>query len=112
MVRGGERRLADGWEYTFEYPARDEQPPLDPERVYLLAMTVSETVPGEPSHLHAVVPVHQPTGLWDRVLAAFDPGRWARALARWVVEGVHGALCGVVESASGAPVAECGGGRR
>ena len=29
-AQGGENRLSDGWEYTIEYPALDEQPPWTP----------------------------------------------------------------------------------
>lgn len=58
---------------------------------------------------HVVIPVHQPTGLWDRVIGAFDPARWAKAFARWIVEGVHGTLCGAVEEASGTNPSKCGG---
>ena len=65
---------------------------------------------GESGAYHAVIPVHQPGGLWDRVLGALDPSRWARAFARWVIEGVHGTLCGVVERASGSDADECSGG--
>ena len=39
-VRGGEKKRIDGWEYSFEYPAADEQPELDPDRAYLLVMLV------------------------------------------------------------------------
>ena len=47
---------------------------------------------------HALIPVHQPKGLWDRVLGALDPDRWAQGRRRtWVIQGVHGTLCGVVE---------------
>ena len=28
-----------------------------------------------------VIPVHQPGGLWDRVLGALEPSRWAKAFA-------------------------------
>ena len=109
-VRGGERRLREGWEHTFEYPVLDEQPALDPERAYLLVMLVREQGASEPHTFHAIVPVHQPTGLWDRVIGALDPGRWAKAIARWIVEGVHGTLCGVVERAVGVDADECRGG--
>ncbi len=110
-VVGGEKQRADGWEYSFEYPALDEQPALDPDRAYLLAMlAVAEG--GEREAFHAVVPVYEPTRIWDRVLAALKPGRWARAFAGWVIEGVHGTLCGVVERASGEDAANCRGGQR
>ena len=39
-----------------------------------------------------------------------QPGRWAKAFAGWVIEGVHGTLCGVVERASGEDADNCGGG--
>ena len=107
QVHGGERRLPDGnWEYTFDYPGLDGQPDLDPERVYVLFL-LAEWSPGELRIFHTVIPVYQPTGLWDRVIAAFDPSRWARAFARWIVEGVHGTLCGIVERATGADADDC-----
>ena len=107
-VRARAKRLSDGWEYSWEYPALKEQPDLDPETPYLLVILASGG--GESGAFHAVIPVHQPGGLWDRVLGALDPSRWARAFARWVIEGVHGTLCGVVERASGVDADECGGG--
>ena len=107
QVRGGEKRLSAGWEYSWEYPGYDDQPDLDRERPYVLFMMSSETTPGDPEHFHAVIPVYQPTSLWDRVIGAFDPGRWARAGARWIIEGVHGTLCGVIERATGVDAANC-----
>lgn len=109
QVRGGEKRLSDGWEYSFEYPSRSDHPALEPENVYVLFLMAAETSPGDPTQFHVVVPVHQPTGLWDRVIGAFDPARWAKAFARWIVEGVHGTLCGAVEEASGTNPSKCGG---
>ena len=47
---------------------------------------------GELHTFHAVIPVHQPGGLWNKILGALDPGRWAKAFARWTIEGVHGTL--------------------
>ena len=106
-VQGGAKRLADGWEHSWEYPTLEEQPDLDPERAFLLVMLA--VVPGgaTPQPFHAVIPVHQDSGLWDRVLGALEPGRWAKALAGWVIEGVHGALCGVVEQAAGVDADDC-----
>ena len=43
QVRGGEKRLAEGWEYTFEYPALDEQPEFHPEQPLLLMLAVPRT---------------------------------------------------------------------
>ncbi|MDE2867308.1 MAG: hypothetical protein OXN91_01570 [Chloroflexota bacterium] len=109
QVHGGATRRADGWEYSFEYPGLDEQPDLDPDQTYLLVLLVAGGG-GTPHTFHTVIPVYQPTGLWDQVLSALDPERWARAFAHWVIEGVHGTLCGVVERASDADAAVCGGG--
>ena len=106
-LHGGEKRLREGWEYTFEYPVIDRQPELDPDSAYLITLLVSETAGGVRQSFHAVIPVHQPGGLWERVLGALDPGRWARAFARWIVEGVHGTLCGVIERAGGEDAGDC-----
>ena len=108
-VRGGEKKRSDGWEYSWEYPKLDEQPRLDPDRSYLLVMlAVAED--GRRADFYAVVPIHQSGKIWDKILAALNPGRWARAFAGWVIEGVHGTLCGVVERASGEDADNCGGG--
>lgn len=104
-IQGGEKRLAHGWEYTFEYPALDDHPELDPERVYLMVMLAATPGSDGPTDFYTVVPVHQPTGLWDRVLGALDPERWARAFAGWIVQAAHGFLCGVVDRAGGGGVA-------
>ena len=64
---------------------------------------------GERDAFHAVLPIYEPTRIWDRVLAALKPARWARAVAGWVIEGTHGTLCGVVERASGEDAANCRG---
>ncbi len=106
QVKGGEKERSDGWEYSWEYPALDEQPDLDRDRAFLLVMLV-QSEDGERGDFYAVVPIHQPGRIWDKILAALDPGRWARAFAGWVVEGVHGTLCGVVERASGEDADNC-----
>ena len=109
QVRGGEKKRSDGWEYSWEYPALDEQPDLDPDRSYLLVMlAVAED--GRRTDFYAVVPIHQPGKIWDKILSALSPARWAKAFAGWVIEGVHGTLCGVVERASGEDADNCGGG--
>ena len=110
LVQGGEKQLTEGWEYTFEYPVLDGQPELHPEQAFLMVMSVPRTGGGDDHLFHALVPVHQPKGLWDRVLGALDPDRWARAGARWVIQGVHGTLCGVVEGVTQTDIAECGEG--
>ena len=109
-VQGGGKQLSEGWEYTFEYPALDEQPELHPEQAFLLVLAVPRIGGGDHHVFHALIPVHQPKGLWDKVLGALDPDRWARAAARWVIQGVHGTLCGVVEKLSGADADNCRGG--
>ena len=108
-VHGGEKKRSDGWEYSWEYPALDEQPDLDPDRAYLLVMlAVAED--GRRGDFYAVVPIHEPGRIWDKILSALSPARWAKAFAGWVIEGVHGTLCGVVERASGEDADNCGGG--
>ena len=105
-VSGGEKERSDGWEYSWEYPDLDEQPELDRDRAYLLVMLV-ESEDGKRGDFYAVVPIHQPGRIWDKILSALNPGRWARAFAGWMVEGVHGTLCGVVERASGEDADNC-----
>ncbi len=105
-VRGGEKERQDGWEYSFEYPFEDAQPQLDPERPYLLVILAKSWAEVN-GHFYAVIPIHQPGGIWNKVLGALDPERWGRAIAGWVIEGAHGMLCGVVERASGADAATC-----
>ena len=107
-VRGGEKQLSEGWEYTFEYPVVDGQPELHPEQAFLMVLSVPRQGGGDDHLFHALVPVHQPKGLWDKVLGALDPDRWARAGATWVIQGVHGTLCGVVEGVTQTDIAECG----
>ena len=105
-VRGGEKERRDGWEYGFEYPFADGQTELDPDRPYLLVI-LAKSWAEETAHFYAVIPPHQPGGIWNKVLRALDPPRWGRAIAGWLIEGAHGALCGVVERASGAEAETC-----
>ena len=108
-VKGGEKERNEGWEYSWEYPKLDEQPDLDKDRAYLLVM-LAEAEAGRRGDFYAVVPIHQPGRIWDKILSALNPGRWARAFAGWIIEGVHGTLCGVVERASGDDADNCRGG--
>ena len=108
-VQGGEKERSDGWEYSWEYPKLDEQPRLDKDRAYLLVM-LAEADDGKRGDFYAVIPIHQSGKIWDKILAALNPARWARAFAGWVIEGTHGTLCGVVERASGEDADNCGGG--
>ncbi len=105
-LRGGEKQRRDGVEYSFEYPFEDGQTQLDPEQPYLLVI-LAKSWAEETAHFYAVIHPHQPGGLWDRVLRALDPPRWGKAIATWLIEGAHGALCGVVERASGADADAC-----
>ena len=108
-VKGGEKKRNEGWEYSWEYPGLDEHPDLDKDRAYLLVMlAVAED--GKRGDFYAVVPIHQPGRIWDKILSALSPARWAKAFAGWVIEGVHGTLCGVVERASGEDADNCRGG--
>ena len=108
-IKGGEKERSDGWEYSWEYPALDEQLDLDRDKAYLLVMlAVAED--GTRGEFYAVIPIHQPGRIWDKILSALNPGRWARSFAGWVIEGAHGTLCGVIERASGEDAENCGGG--
>ena len=62
---------------------------------------------GPRGDFYAVIPIHQPGRIWDKILSALSPARWAKAFAGWVIEGVHGTLCGVVERASGEDADNC-----
>ncbi len=106
-VRGDAKERSDGWEYSFEYPFEDGQTELDPERPYLLVMLARSWAVDTPQAFYAVIPIHQPGGIWNKILRALDPPRWGRAIAGWVIEGAHGMLCGVVERASGGDAEAC-----
>ncbi len=105
-VNGGEKKRSDGWEYSWEYPDLDEHPDLDRDKAYLLVM-LAVADDGRRGEFYAVVPFHEPGRIWDKILAALNPARWARAFAGWMIEGVHGTLCGVVERASGEDADNC-----
>ncbi len=106
-VRGGEKERRDGWEYSFEYPFEEGQTELDPERPYLLVILGRSWAVDTPQAFYAVIPIHEPGGIWNKVLRALDPPRWGRAAAGWVIEGAHGTLCGVVERAAGSDADAC-----
>ncbi len=110
-VRGGEKKRSDGWEYSWEYPKFDEQPDLDKDRAYLLVM-LAASQDGLRGEFYAIIPEHQPGRIWDKILAALNPARWAKAFAGWLIEGAHGTMCGVVERASGEAAANCRGDSR
>ncbi len=106
-VRGDAKERRDGFEYSFEYPFEDGQTGLDPERPYLLVILARSWAVDTPQAFYAVIPSHQPGGLWNKILGALEPERWGKAIARWVIEGAHGALCGVVERAGGGDAEAC-----
>ena len=109
-VQDNGKDRSDGREYSWEYGKGDQFPELDPESGYLLLMLVQHPAGTDPQDFHGIIPIHQPGGIWNKILGALDPSRWARATARWMIEGVHGTLCGVVEKATGADAANCGAG--
>ena len=78
-VKGGEKKRSDGWEYSWEYPALDEHPDLDRDRAYLMVM-LAEAEDGRRGDFYAV-PIHQPGRIWDKILSALSPARWAKAFA-------------------------------
>ena len=106
-INGGEDKRDEGWEYDFDYPALDEQPDLDPERTYLLVLAAQAVGHAEPTTFYITIPEHQPGGIFNKILGALNPSRWARAAAVWVIEGVHGALCGVLQQFSDVDLEQC-----
>ena len=106
-INGGEDERDEGWEYDFDYPALDEQPDLDPERTYLLVLGAQAVGHAEPTTFYITIPEHQPGGIFNKILGALNPSRWARAAAVWVIEGVHGALCGVLQQFSDVDLEQC-----
>ncbi len=106
-VNGGEDERDEGWEYDFDYPALDEQPELDPERTYLLVIAAQAVGHPTPTTFYVTIPEHQPGGIFNKILGALHPSRWARAAAVWVIEGVHGVLCGVLEQFAGVGLEQC-----
>ena len=105
LMQGGPRRVSDGWEYAIEYPTLDSQPRLDSERAYTLVLLASRQ--GQLRTFEQMMPVYQSSSLWDRVLNAFNPATWAKAFAGWVIEGVHGVICSVVQRVSSGSVENC-----
>ena len=106
-VSGGEKERDEGWEYEFDYPALDEHEALDPDKTYLMVMLAAAPRQPTPTTFYAVVPMHQPGGLLGSLLRALDPDGWAKAAARWVIEGVHGTLCGVLTELTGTEPVSC-----
>jgi hypothetical protein len=106
-VTGGERERDEGWEYEFDYPALDEHEALDPDKTYLMVMLAAVPRQATPTTFYAVVPMHQSGGLLGSLLRALDPDGWAKAAARWVIEGVHGTLCGVLTELTSEEPAGC-----
>ena len=80
-VKGGEKKRNEGWEYSWEYPDLDEHPDLDRDRAYLLVMLV-EAEDAKRGDFYAVVPIHQPGRIWDKILSAFQPGSLGQSLRR------------------------------
>ena len=80
----GSRAARRGWPRVGVHlrvpgPGRAARP--SPRESFLLALAVPRAGGGH--HVfHALIPVHQPKGLWDKVLGALDPDRWARSGAQ------------------------------
>ena len=109
-VQGGEKKLSEGWEYTFEYPALDEQPDLDPEQAFLLILGVPRIGGGERHVFHAPDPRPPAQGVVGQGAGRAETGPLgAGPAAGWLVQGAHGTLCGVVQGLTGAGIAECDG---
>ena len=105
FVEDGPRRVNRGWEYTFDYPSDDSQPELDPERAYILGILA--WLDDESYLFEAIIPMHESTGLWDGVINALNPARWARAAAGWTIEGTHGLMCSVLGRIAGGDLEDC-----
>ena len=105
FVEDGPRKVNRGWEYTFDYPSDDSQPELDPERAYILGILA--WLDDESYLFEAIIPMHESTGPWDRVLNALNPARWARAAAGWTIEGIHGLMCSVLGRIAGGDLEDC-----
>ena len=61
-VQGGEKKLKDGWEYSWEYPALSEQPDLDPGKAYLLVIGVPADAQGGLTSSTPLYPCTSPAG--------------------------------------------------
>ena len=105
FVEDKPRKVNRGWEYTFDYPPDDSQPELDPERAYILGILA--WLDDESYLFEAIIPMHESTGLWDGVINALNPARWARAGAGWVIEGIHGLMCSVLGRIAGGDLEDC-----
>ena len=109
-VQGSGKRLSEGWEYTFEYPALDEQPDLDPEQGFLLVLGVPRIGGGERHIFHALIPVHQPKGFVGQGAGRAETGPLGPGPPRdGSSRALTGPLCGVVEGITGTEIADCGG---
>ena len=90
------KRLSEGWEYTLlSIPATASSPISPTTTTYVLFLLASETSPGTSYEFYVVVPIYESGKLWDRVVAALNPTRWAKAVATWIVStGVLGLIIG------------------
>ena len=107
-VQGGGSSSPRGWSTPSSTPPWTSSPSSTPSRRSCWCWPCPAGAAATTTSSTPLVPVHQPKGLWDKVLGALDPDRWARAAAKWVIQGVHGTLCGVVEGVTQTEIAECG----
>ena len=109
-VQGGEKQLSEGWEYTFEYPVLDGQPELHPEQAFLMVLSVPRAGRRRQPPLPRPGPRPPAQGLVGQGAGRPSTPTAGRGRERgWVIQGVHGTLCGVVERAAQTDIAECGG---
>ena len=73
-----------------------------------MVMLAATSGQATPTTFYAVIPLHQPGGLLGSLLRALDPDGWAKAAAGWVIEGVHGTLCGVLTALTTEEPVSCG----
>ena len=94
--QGREKKRNEGWEYSWEYPGLDEHPDLDKDRAYLLVM-LAEAEDGRGATSTPSYPSTSRGASGTRFCPPSARRVGAKAFAGWVIEGVHGTLCGVVE---------------
>ena len=109
-VQGGGKQLSEGWSTPSSTPPWTSSPSFTPSRLFCWCWPFPEPAAATTTSSTPWSPSTSPRGFGDKVLGALDPDRWARAGARWVIQGVHGTLCGVVEGVTQTEITECGEG--
>ena len=98
-----------GFEHTVEYSPADKEgwPVLDPEKPYMLVFFVQELAGPVRNDWPVLIPVYQPTGLWEEVKRGIKPDTWARKVLGWTFRGVHNTLCTIVVKVAGGAADNC-----